>query len=93
MRQFIASGAIAGAALFATFALDAGTPAQAQQIRFCAHYDWSTVNCGFYTYQQCLATVSGTGGYCTRSLYGPRVYGNVHGSDTPDQPRRRRYRD
>ena len=97
MRQFIASGIIASAALVATFAIDAGTSAQAQQPRFCAHYDWSTVNCGFYTHAQCLATVSGTGGYCTRAVaggpYGPRVYGYVHGSDYPPPPRRRYYRD
>jgi hypothetical protein len=97
MRQFIASGIIASAALIATFAIDAGTSAQAQQPRFCAHYDWSTVNCGFYTHAQCLATVSGTGGYCTRAVaggpYGPRVYGYVHGSDYPPPPRRRYYRD
>jgi hypothetical protein len=97
MRQFIASGVIASAALFATFAVDAGTPALAQQARFCAHYDWSTVNCGFYTYQQCLATVSGTGGYCTQAVgggpYGPRVYGYVPGGEYPPPPRRRYYRD
>jgi hypothetical protein len=93
MRPLLVSGAIAGAALLATLAIDAGRAAQAQQIRYCAHYDWSTINCGFYTAEQCLATVSGTGGYCTRGTYGPNVYGSVHGSDTPDQPRRRRYRD
>jgi hypothetical protein len=93
MRQLIASGAIAGATLFATLAIDTGTVAQAQKATFCANYDWSTVNCGFYTAAQCLATISGTGGWCTRGQNGPRVYGYVHGSETPDQPRRRRYRD
>jgi len=92
MRQFLVSGAIAGAALLATFAIDAGGAAQAQQIRYCAHYDWSTVNCGFYTQAQCLASISGTGGRCTRDLNGPGVYGSVHGSDTP-APARRRQRD
>jgi hypothetical protein len=89
MRHFFVSGMIAGAALLAITAIDAGRAAQAQKIRYCAHYDWSTVNCGFYTRAQCLASISGTGGRCTRDLYGPGVYGSVHGSDTP-APRRRR---
>ena len=92
MRHFFASGMVAGAALLATLAVDAGSAAQAQQIRYCAHYDWSTINCGFYTAAQCLATISGIGGRCTRGLYGPTVFGSVHGSDTPAPPRRR-YRD
>ncbi|MPZ56193.1 MAG: hypothetical protein GEU91_06750 [Rhizobiales bacterium] len=91
MRQFIASGLIAGGALLATLAIDAGNATQAQGIRYCAHYDWSTVNCGFYSRAQCLASISGTGGRCTRDLYGPGVYGSVHGSDTPAPLRRRRY--
>lgn len=91
MRQFVVSGVIAGAALLGTFAIDAGSAAQAQQVRYCAHYDWSTVNCGFYTRAQCLATISGTGGYCTSAATGHRVYGSVHGSETPAP--RRRHRD
>jgi hypothetical protein len=89
MRQFLISGTIAGAALLATFAVDAGGAAQAQPLRYCAHYDWSTINCGFYTQAQCLAAISGTGGRCTLDTYGPLVYGSVHGSDTPAPPRRR----
>jgi hypothetical protein len=85
---------IASAALFATFAADAGSEARAQKARYCAHYDWSTTNCGFYTAEQCLATISGVGGYCTRGLNGPGVYGSVGGWDTPAPPRRyHRYRE
>ena len=29
-----------------------------------AFYDQSTYNCGFHSYQQCLDTIRGTGGYC-----------------------------
>ena len=89
MRQFLVPGALAAAAVLATLTMDSGNRAEAQQARYCAHYDWSTVNCGFHTRAQCLATVSGIGGYCSRELYGPRVYGYVHGSDTPAPPRRR----
>jgi hypothetical protein len=90
MRQLLATGMIAGAALFATFTADAGNAAQAQQIRYCAQYDFSTVNCGFYTLSQCLASVSGVGGFCRRGLNGPGAYGNVGGWDTPAPPRRNR---
>jgi len=42
-----------------------GTPAHAQNRPWCAFYDaLYATNCGFSTYEQCLATVSGVGGYC-----------------------------
>jgi hypothetical protein len=31
---------------------------------WCAQYDAYTYNCGFFTFAQCLATISGAGGYC-----------------------------
>ncbi len=40
-----------------------------------AHADWCAVyrnggnNCGFQTFQQCMATVSGVGGFCNASPY------------------------
>jgi hypothetical protein len=41
-------------------------PSAAQTYPWCAYYDvWQgATNCGFTTYQQCLATVSGVGGSC-----------------------------
>jgi hypothetical protein len=94
MRRLIA-GMIATTAMLGAIAVDVGgSSAQAQRARYCAHYDWSTSNCGFYSAAQCLASISGVGGWCTRGLNGPRVYGSTHGSDTPAPPRRyRRYRD
>ena len=41
------------------------TPAQAREYPWCARYDPWTMNCGFATFQQCLATISGVGGICT----------------------------
>jgi hypothetical protein len=43
-----------------------GTPAQAQNYPWCAYYDGALggTNCGFSTYAQCMATVSGIGGVC-----------------------------
>ena len=40
-------------------------PAQAREYPWCARYDVWTYNCGFATFQQCLATISGAGGICT----------------------------
>jgi hypothetical protein len=51
-----------------------GTPAQAQNYPWCAFYTgpFSATNCGFATYQQCLATISGVGGYCQpNTMYRP----------------------
>jgi len=38
---------------------------------WCARYDSWTIVCGFATYQQCMATVSGVGGYCQRNVMPP----------------------
>jgi hypothetical protein len=42
-------------------------PAEAQDGRWCAYYNFhhgGATNCGFATFQQCLATVTGIGGDC-----------------------------
>jgi hypothetical protein len=44
-----------------------GTRAQAQNYPWCSIYTGSmggSQNCGFSTYQQCMANVSGIGGFC-----------------------------
>ena len=51
----------------------AGSSARAQNYPWCANYggffgDGGGTNCGFTTYEQCLATVSGMGGACERNL-------------------------
>ncbi len=53
--------------------------AQAREYPWCARYDWTTYNCGFVSFQQCLATVSGIGGFCEQN---PRY--------VPEQPRRKK---
>lgn len=43
------------------------TPAKAQNYPWCAQYGGSfgdTQNCGFVSYPQCMATLSGMGGFC-----------------------------
>jgi len=45
-------------------------PAQAQNYPWCAHYSGGrggAMNCGFTTFEQCLETVRGIGGFCERN--------------------------
>jgi hypothetical protein len=45
----------------------ATTPTQAQNYPWCAQYSGrmgGAMNCGFVSFQQCLNTVSGVGGFC-----------------------------
>jgi uncharacterized protein DUF3551 len=52
-------------------------PAEAQDYPWCAYYNFGqdgggATNCGFVTFQQCLATVSGIGGSCAANpMYQP----------------------
>jgi hypothetical protein len=51
------------------------THADAQNYPWCAYYTVGDEarNCGFVTYEQCMANVSGIGGYCARNTqYVPR---------------------
>ena len=70
---------IAAAAVTATFA---SQPASARQYPWCAQYGTyggGGRNCGFVTYGQCMATVSGIGGFCERnSFYVPQQYRRRH---------------
>jgi hypothetical protein len=48
-----------------------GTPAQAQNYPWCAQYSGralgGAMNCGFVSFAQCMATVSGIGGFCIQN--------------------------
>ena len=62
-----------------------GTPAQAQNYPWCAQYSGralgGAMNCGFISFAQCMATVSGIGGFCVQNtMYQP-----------PQRARRKRY--
>ena len=50
-------------------ALSLDAPATAKEPAWCAVYRTGGNNCGFHTYEQCMATVSGIGGFCNRSPY------------------------
>jgi hypothetical protein len=64
---------IAISAIFAAITaltMSAATPASAEvQYPWCAQYRsaFGATNCGFTTYKQCLETISGVGGICTRN--------------------------
>jgi hypothetical protein len=68
------------------------THANAQNYPWCAYYggrNGGGANCGFTDFNQCMATVSGIGGYCARNTqYIPFVA--MPGPRTRAQ-RRRRY--
>jgi tetratricopeptide (TPR) repeat protein len=57
--------ALCGLTLASAFALSA--PAAAAGPPWCAAYRNGSTNCGFYTYQQCMDTVAGNGGFCNRN--------------------------
>jgi hypothetical protein len=48
-----------------------GTPALAQNYPWCAQYSGRALggsqNCGFVSFAQCMATVSGIGGFCVQN--------------------------
>jgi len=61
---------IAISAIFALALSAIAMPARAEvQYPWCAQYrsQIGATNCGFVTYQQCLDTISGVGGICTRN--------------------------
>lgn len=47
-----------------------GAPARAVEYPWCAEYAYDNggTNCGFVSREQCMATVSGVGGYCMQNL-------------------------
>jgi hypothetical protein len=65
-------------AIFAVTA-ETGTRAQAQNYPWCAQYSGpGGTNCGFTTFQQCMATIAGMGGFCNANTQyvspaGPRA--------------------
>ena len=49
-------------------ALAAGTPAKAQNYPWCAQYaGFGSLNCGYTTYAQCMASLFGNGGVCNQN--------------------------
>jgi Protein of unknown function (DUF3551) len=67
-----------------------GTTADAQNYPWCAQYNGyeGVMNCGFISFDQCMATVRGIGGFCIQNnTYVPPP--GPHSA--PRTPRRSRY--
>jgi hypothetical protein len=65
MRTVILMAAIAGALVHSSVQARADGP-------WCAYYTGKSggaSNCGFYSYEQCMATVSGVGGVCQPNVF------------------------
>jgi hypothetical protein len=59
---------------------------------WCAHYGVPHTNCGFYSFQQCMAAISGNGGFCLPNPFS--AYGSAGSTyDSAREPRRRHRRD
>ncbi len=79
MRKFGLSLGIVAASL------TIGSAAQAQNYPWCANYGsgfGGASNCGFVSFNQCMQTLNGMGGYCARNT---QYVG-------PTEPRSRRYK-
>jgi Protein of unknown function (DUF3551) len=51
--------------IFIAIVVAAPTAVQAQNYPWCSSFhDGAGTNCGFSSYEQCMATARGTGGYC-----------------------------
>jgi Protein of unknown function (DUF3551) len=61
-RITLAVLALAGMAL-----IDAGSARAEKAAAWCAYYDDESTNCGFATFEQCEADISGVGGFCSRN--------------------------
>jgi hypothetical protein len=69
MRPILVAAAMAGAVSVMT------TDAEAQYAAWCAGYNRGEINCGWYTYAQCMDNISGIGGWCYPNPFvvaGPR---------------------
>jgi hypothetical protein len=54
---------------------------------WCAHYGVPHSNCGFYSFEQCMAALSGNGGFCQRNPFA--AYGTTGSANAASEPRRR----
>jgi tetratricopeptide (TPR) repeat protein len=80
--------ALCSLAVVTVLALNA--PATAKEPGWCAAYRNGGNNCGFYTYEQCMAAVSGIGGFCNRSPYAePEKPAARREQTTEPKPRRK----
>jgi hypothetical protein len=80
--------------LAATLALTALSGREAAAAAYCAYSGGlrgGYENCGFYTWEQCLANISGMGGQCMRNPHDPALWGYPSARRPAAAERRRRY--
>jgi hypothetical protein len=79
---------LAAAVAVVLIALPSG---KAEAAAFCAYggggRSGAYENCGYYTFEQCLAAISGVGGFCQLNPHNPRYWGAG-----PPPPRSKKYR-
>jgi hypothetical protein len=59
------------AVIVAALSFSAGNASAEPYYPWCARYNNWTIVCGFATWQQCQATVSGVGGFCQQNVMPP----------------------
>lgn len=65
--------------IFVVGAAATGDGALAQNYPWCGYYSSGGTNCGFVTFEQCLATVNGIGGFCDQNTqYVPGAPGDFN---------------
>jgi len=83
MRLLALAGTL-GLALVATSQIATIAEASPQGPRYCSTFRGTPENCGWYTFEQCLAAISGVGGMC---IVAPMQV-QVRTVWTPNGPRR-----
>ena len=68
MRLLALAGAF-GLALVANSQIATQAEANPFGTRYCAQYRGNAENCGFYSFNQCMAALWGNGGICTMATY------------------------
>jgi len=85
----IGAAGVAGGIAALTLAADATRSEAMITYPWCAHYGGrmsSGINCGFSTYEQCMAAISGNGGYCAENAwYAPPAPPARHRKSRPSQ--------
>ena len=79
---------LAGVALGFPLAAMTNRPAMAVEYPWCANFaDGAGTNCGFTTYEQCMLTARGTGGYCAENTFYTPPAAAARSRHAPRKPR------